>query len=253
MTGFLALFAAERVKWRKSWFMLAALLAPICQVGFIAVIFWFSESRIRLYKPGFRFWLELNFAAWNLVILPVAVALICDLSWEQEREARAWTLLLTQPVTRHAHYLVKALGHAVLVLISHVFFSVVLVILGYLLTTRPLLLMGPLPWQLLATFLGFSMLASLSMVAFHTWQSMRLPSLWVSLATALVGSWSAFQLVGVTPLLMGLPWGMAAQMSTIFERWRTLPWGQAPFSFAAALVLVVLGAFDFTRSHRAGV
>src|SRR5512133_704660 len=143
MTSLGSFFRAERVKWRKSWLLLTAILAPLCQTGFLAVIFWFSESRIRMFKPGFQFWLELNFAAWNLVIMPVIVALVCELSWEQEREARAWNLLLIQPVPRRTHYLVKALGHLALLLLSLALFALLLMLGGYLLQSRPRLLMGP--------------------------------------------------------------------------------------------------------------
>ena len=145
-------FRAERVKWRKSWLLVTAVLAPLCQSGFLAIIFWFSASRIRMFKPGFQFWLELNFVTWSLVVLPVAIALICELSWEQEREARAWNLLLIQPVPRLAHYLVKGLGHVVLVLLSQFLLALAILLLGFLLRTKAELLMGPLPLALLLRF-----------------------------------------------------------------------------------------------------
>jgi hypothetical protein len=251
MTTTDALFAAERVKWRKSWMLVTAVLAPLCQTGFFAIFFWFSEDRLRMFKPGLRFWVELNFATWNLVVLPVVAGLICELSWEQEREARAWNLLLVQPVPQRAHYLVKGLGHFVLVLISHLLFLLVLVLLGLLLKSRPdpLLIMGSLPVALLARFLGWSVLASLSLVAFHTWLSMRIPGIWIALATALAGSWLAQRLVGFPALGLVLPWGLAAHMSIIFERWRVLPWAQVPLSLLLAMVLSALGTLDFSR-HR---
>ncbi len=249
MSAFGACFRAERVKWRKSWLLVTAVLAPLCQSGFLAILFWFSDSRIRMFKPGFRFWLELNFVTWNLVVLPVAVALICELSWEQEREARAWNLLLLQPVPRRTHYLVKGLGHGVLILLSQFLLALALLGLGVLLRTKAELLMGPLPLALLVRFLGYSVLASLAPVAFHTWLSMRLPGLWIALATALAGSWTALHLVGGSALVQALPWGLAAHMAIVFERWRVLPWALVPSSLMLAGVLLALGTFDFAR-HR---
>jgi hypothetical protein len=249
MTSLDALFAAERVKWRKSWVLVTALLAPLCQAGFLALLFWFSESRIRPFRPGFRFWLELNFVVWDLVVLPVVVALICELSWEQEREARAWNLLLLQPVPRRAQYLVKALGHFCLTLASQCLLVLALLLLGFLLRSKPELLMGPLPLALLVRFLGYSVLASVALVAFHTWLSMRIPGLWLALMTALAGSWCALRLVGVSALVQALPWGLAAHMAIVFERWRVLPWAQVPVSLLLAGGLLILGTFDFSR-HR---
>jgi hypothetical protein len=249
MTSLKALFAAERVKWHKSWLLVIAVLAPLCQTSFLAVFFWFSENRIRWFKPGFQFWIELNFVAWNLVMLPIVTALICEVSWDQEREARAWNLLLIQPMPRRAHYLVKGLGHFHLVFMSQFLFALLLVGLGYLLCIKPELYMGELPLALLMRFLGYSILASTALVAFHTWLSMRIPGIWVALVVALAGSWSAYHLVGTSAWIQALPWGLAVHMSIIFERWRVLPWRMVPVSLALGVTLFVLGTWDFSR-HR---
>lgn len=249
MTTLGACFRAERVKWRKSWLLLTAILAPLCQTGFLAVVFWFSESRIRMFKPGFQFWLELNLVAWNLVVMPIVAALLCDLSWEQEREARAWNLLLIQPVPRRTHYLVKVLSHLSLLLLAQVLFSLMLLLLGFLLRTKPDLLMGPLPLTTLLRFAGYSVLASVAVAAFHTWLSMRLPGIWLGLAAAAAGSWITLHLVGTTALIQILPWGLSAPTAIVFERWRILPWAFVPGSLLTAGVLVILGALDFSR-HR---
>ena len=107
---------------------------------------------------------------------------MCDLSWEQEREARAWNLLLIQPVPRRTHYLVKALSHLALILASLALFAVLLLLGGFLLRNQPGLLMGPLPLATFAQFIGYSALALVAVVAFQTWLSMRIPGLWVGLA-----------------------------------------------------------------------
>lgn len=241
---------AEQVKWRKSWLLVTAVLAPLCQTGFLALIFWFSESRIRMFKPGFQFWLELNFVAWNLVVMPVMVALSCELSWEQEREARSWNLLLIQPTPRSTHFLVKVLGHLILAFGSLLILGVCLLLGGRLLQTKPGLFMGSLPLSNFLNLLGYSWFAVISVVAFHSWLSMRVPGFWVAIALGMAGSWFSLRLVGVSAMVQFLPWGLAAHTAIIFERWRMLPWTYTFSSLFVAGILVVLGVLDFTR-HRA--
>lgn len=251
MTRFMRpFFTAERIKWRKSWLLVTVLLAPLCQAAFLSIIFWFSESRLRLMRPGFQTWLEMNAVAWNLVVMPLVVGLVCELSWEQEREARAWSLLLIQPVPRRTHYLVKVLSHVTLLLLAQALFAAVLLLGGFILQRKPGLLMEDLPLPLYLRFMGYSAVALLPVVAFHTWFSMRIPGLWLALAAALAGSWSSLHLVGVSSLVQFLPWGLAAHMSIVFERWRVLPWAYMPGALLAAGILVALGVLDFIRHHQ---
>ena len=182
MRGLAAVFRAERVKLRKSWPMLAAILAPVFQPAFLGVILWFSGERIRLFQPGFRFWLELNYLTWSLVLMPITVALVCALSWDQEREARAWNRLLVQPHPCHLHYLAKLAGHLSLLLLAQILLALVLPLGGWLLQLNPTLLMGPFPMAIWLRFAGFAGLGSLAVVAFQTWLSMRFPSLFAALA-----------------------------------------------------------------------
>jgi hypothetical protein len=222
-------------------------------VGFLGLLFWFSESRIIMFKPGFQFWVELNFIAWNLVVMPITTALVSELSWDQERLARAWNRLLVQPFRWGDHFTMKILGHLTLMLGALVLFAVVLPLGGFLLQRKADLLMGPLPLPLFLRFLGYSALSLCPVAAFHTWLSMRVPGTWVACASALAGSWLALRLVGQTPLLALLPWGLAAQTSILFERWRLLPWGQAPLALVVGMAFAVGGFWDFTRRRETSV
>ena len=246
------LFRAERIKLRKSWAMLAAVLAPICQTAFLGLVFWFSGTRVQPFKPGFRFWLELNCLAWNLVVMPAAAALVCELSWDQEREARAWNLLLVHPVSRRAHYLVKFLGHLSLLLLAQVLLISMLVLVGGLLSLAPELLMGKLPLALLFRFAAYSVLALVAVTAFQTWLAMHFPGLWIALAAAMAGSWLTAHWAGGSALIQFLPWGLAGQLTTVFDRWRPLHWGYAPGSLVAAVVLLLLGVADWVHHCETG-
>ncbi|HEX9080941.1 MAG TPA: hypothetical protein VF768_01620, partial [Holophagaceae bacterium] len=203
--------------------------------------------RIRPFRPGFQFWFEVNFAAWSLAVMPVTAALVSELSWEQEREARAWDRLFSQPLPRWTHYMVKVAGHLLLVLGAETLLAFLLLLGGKVLQSRPGLLMGPLPWATWWRLGALAALGTLSIVAFQTWLSLRLRGIWAGLTAALAGSWICGHLGGSSGWVQALPWGLAAQFGQIFDRWRPLPWGYSTGSLLAGVVLVILGTWDFSR------
>lgn len=250
MKALIRLFHAETVKWRKNWILVVALLGPVVQVGNLFMILWFSERLVRRFIPGFAFWIELNYLAWNVILLPILVALLCDLSWEQELEARTWNHLLAQPVPRRAHFAAKAASHLALALLAQGVLLLLLVPGGFLLRSHLGLLMGDFPWATILTFSGFSILATVPLVAFHTWLSARLPGLGVAILSGLLGSFAAVELAGNLKLACLLPWGMTGQIVAYFDRWhRHMPWAWFLAAWAAAALLFGLGTWDFQRDR----
>ena len=249
MTTLAACFQAERVKWRKNWPLLVAILAPVCQVAFLLLLVWFSEDRVRVFKPGFLFWIELNAMAWNLVVMPIMVALICELSWGLEGDSKAWNHLLAQPVPLRIHYLVKLLSHFSLVLLAWGILQLLLPLGGAILQRNTfysqLMVIGPLPWQAWLCFAAFSLAALLPLVAFQTWFSMRFPGLWGALALAAIGTMVCIQLVKLSPWVQVLPWGLSSQMAMALERLRPIPWSFLPGGLLAGVVLIGLGVWGF--------
>lgn len=258
MSSLALFFRAELVKWRKSWVLLTVLLAPICQSGFLFVILWFSDDLVQRFKPGFLFWIELNYLTWNLVFLPLTVALVSELSWDLEEESKAWNHLLIQPVPRHIHYFAKLLSHLALVFLSQLFMALLLIPEGLILKSHLGLIMGGLtqpdwqtgliPLKVMIQFAGFSCLASIPLVAFHTWLSTRFTGLGIALTTAVAGTWFCAHLAGTTALVQLIPWGMTGQILTFFDRLkRHIPWEFFPGSLLCAAILMALGILDFSR------
>lgn len=240
-------FQAECIKWRKSWVLLLTILAPVCQTGFLFTLAWFSEAQMQQFKPGFQFWLEVNYLAWGLVMMPILAALISELSWGMEEESKAWDHLLFQPVPRSIHFLVKMVSHFSLLFISQALLFLLIALGGLILKNNPYLGMGSVPWMVLGNFSLFSFLASISIVVFHTWLSVRIPGLGVGLAVALVGTWLCVQIVETSSLVQVVPWGMASQLVLIINRSKHLPWVYFLGSLTCAALMVFFGTLDFAR------
>ena len=251
-----ACFRAEMVKLRKSWPMLAAILAPICLVGFLGVIFWYSDEVVVRFHPGSRFLLDLNVAGWNLFVLPAVAAMMAELSWAQDRDASVWRHLLCQPRPRVAQYLAKLANLWALVAFSQILlFALVPPVRLILLKDRNpwiVWMMGQTDMALFWEFACFSLVASIPVVAFHTWFSFRLPGAGPALGVALVGTWASTKLVALTYLMPLLPWGLSGHAATIFDRYKKVPWEYFPWKYcygalSLSLALAMLGALDFKK------
>jgi hypothetical protein len=248
MSALAALFQGERIKWRRSWATVAALLPPLCQLGFLLLIFWFSEVDADKVGPGFQVWYEVNHAAWNLIVMPITVALVALLSWDQEEEAGAWKHLLLQPVPRRAHYLAKLLSHTALLLLAQVVFTGGLILSGLLLKRHATYLsMGPQRLDLALRLGLFSFLATLPLVGLHTWLSTRLRGISLALGTTLAGSLLTVLLLMKTPLARWLPWSLAA-LGVHFGLNGIRGFGTFLIgALVLTALLMALGTLDFSR------
>lgn len=256
MSSLWMFFRAECVKSLKGWPLLTAILAPICQTGFLFAIIWFSEDLVMRFRPGFAFWVELNYLAWNLVFLPIVGAIVAELSWELESESKAWNHLLIQPVPRGNHYLAKALNHLSLILMSQMILFIILIPAGMVLRGHLDSILGHtniwggIPGNTLIQFAGYSLFASVPLVLFHTRLSVYRPGLGVSIAVALGGTWACARLSGTTSLLQIAPWGGASQAVVFFNRWkRHIPWEYIPGFLLCAAILLLFGTWSFSRNR----
>lgn len=248
MSSFARCFRAERVKWRMSWTLLSAMLAPTTQVAFLLLTFWFSENRATQFGAGFLAWYMINAITWNLFFMPITAALVGSLSWDLEVQSRTWNLLLIQPTTRGIHFLVKLASHLSLLLLSQVLLALLVVLGGLALRSQvPALSMGPLRPDLLFRFAGFSLLASIPVIALHTWLASRSPGLGLGLTLALGGTWFTFQLAGKGALIALLPWGIAVQITDVALRAKPVTLWAYGGGLCCTAVVVTLGMIDFKR------
>ena len=243
-----SLFQAERIKWRRSWTFVVAVLVPLFQVFFLFMIFWFSEILVDRMGAGFPAWYKINYAAWNIIFMPVTATLVAVLSWDQEEEAGAWKHLFLQPVPRATHYLAKLLSHISLLFISQVLFASLLWIGGLILRKNlHYLEMGPALPGMLLRFALASLLASLPLIGLHTWMSTRMRGVGIGLGIALAGSWLSVQWAEKFLLVGLMPWGVSSQVVKAVQKGFGASWRLYLGGLVCALILMAVGTLDFSR------
>ncbi|MCL1893409.1 MAG: ABC transporter permease [Holophagaceae bacterium] len=247
MKPLIAGLRAELVKLRKSWPLLISILSPVCMVGFILVLFWFSDAVVIRFRPGYRFWLDLNFTAWNLIVLPVIAAVVTEMSWEQDKDAVAWRHILHQPIPTINFYLAKLLSNYMLFWGCILIMFLLLPLGGKILEKNEALPMGSLDVKLMFQYLIFTLSASIPIVTFHTWFSFRFSGSGPGLGFAILGTWGTMKLIGITDLIQLLPWGLSSHSSIIFERWKILPWNYCFGALAVTILFVYVGSIDFSK------
>lgn len=211
------IFRAERIKLRRSWPLLAAILTPLTSTGFLFVVFWFSFDLVKPQGSGFQTWYQINFLAWNLFLAPTLVALLGVLGWEMEEEAGAWKLLLLQPVPRYSHYAARALGLGSLVLLANLVFLTAVLLGGLGLRAGvPHLRMGAVNPGILLKLFAASYLASISIVALFLWLPTRLHGMGINLVITIIGAMFAFRIAGHSLFGMIIPWSGCSQIVGIF-------------------------------------
>lgn len=239
-------FQAERIKWRRSWASALAVIAPLSQVLFMFIFYWFLEDRADPTGPGFLAWYQVNGNGWNLFFMPITVALIASISWDTEEMSGGRKHFFVQPCSTTAHYIVKLASHLALVILSQIVFFGMLVLCGIALRRYvPTLDMGTLQLKMLWHLASASLFASLPLVALHTWVSSKFKGLLTCITFAVAGSLITSQMADGTTLVYLSPWGMAAQTVAISNGSQGGGLGLLGASMVITVSLAVLGTLDF--------
>lgn len=239
------IYRSERIRLRRSWPLLAALLTPFSLASFLFTVFWFSFDLVKPQKSGFLTWYQISYMAWSLVFLPILATLMGTLSWELEAEAVAWRHRQLQPVPRWAHYASRMLGLGSLVVLANLIFLVAILAGGVLLRSGvPHLQMGAVqPWVLFR-LAGASLAASLPLLAVCIWLPTRLPGMGLNLLATLLGCLWAFRTAGTSFFGMILPWGWISQVVSMVLDGQGSILRAALGAAASTLLFALVGLLD---------
>jgi hypothetical protein len=187
MNVFLIALQTELMKLRRTLALLMVLVAPLIVVSLAFIIvarrsvpFETSESAVLLIASP-------AFSVWNLLMLPLFIALETTLTASIEHGGKTWKHLFALPIPRTALIGAKFAANLLLVLLSVIALLALVFLAGWaLLIIRPDLGLGSsLHLDRILACGGASFAAAFLIIAFHTWLSLRWSSIVVGLGSGI--------------------------------------------------------------------
>lgn len=180
MKVFVRCLLAEMQKIRRTLALALTFLAPMVIVLLMFAMYT-QHSSFYLETAGSSPWKQLGetmLVYWSLLVLPLFITLEAALLGQLEHAQKNWKLIYTMPVPRWAIYCSKLAVCTLLIALSTVILLGLMVILGNILQVlQPEFgFDSPIPWDILLRLALLSHLASWTLIAFHTWISVRSPS-----------------------------------------------------------------------------
>ncbi|TNJ34226.1 ABC transporter permease [Arenimonas terrae] len=238
---------AERLKLRGTLALWMCVVAPALVVAVVVLQLVFSELGRPL--PPEQAWTRLSMgvlALWSFLMLPLFVTLEAALLAQLEHGGNQWRRLLALPLPREVHYLAKLIALFGLLAAAQAVVVVLIPVAGaVLMLCKPGLgLAGAAPWPLLLAVAAKGLLASLLVVALHTWIALRWRSFAVACGTGMGATVMGF-LIGQSPRYGSwYPWSLPVQtMGEGSDVGRILA-----FSAIAAVLVTLAGLWEFRRS-----
>lgn len=241
--------SAEALKLRGTLALWMCLIAPAVVV--VLYVLQISVSRI---PAGFgadpaRAWQGFSqsvLGLWAFLMLPLFVTLESALLAGLEHGDRQWKHLLALPLPRDAHYLAKLAALAALV--AAAFLALLaLVPLGAmaLMLLKPAFgLAGGPPWAYLLKGLGACYLATLLIVALHTWIAVRWASFTVAVSVGMSATVMGFLIGQSERFGHWYPWSMPMQVLAGKGQWIEFV---MVGGVLGGLAVALLGLLDFRR------
>lgn len=182
--------SAEILKIKRTLALWLAFITPLAIVGLIFAANLMQQGEA---DPNFNAWdtfVQLIFAFWCLLMLPLFIALETALLSELENTEKHWKHLFALPIPRSMLYIAKILVGAGLIALSTIVLWFGILLAGYILHwLKPNSGFSlSLPWfNALKTAL-FTYLASLLTLALHTWISLRWRSFTLSIGLGMIAT-----------------------------------------------------------------
>ena len=212
---FLTVLGSEILKLRRTPVLLVLVVAPYVVTLFFFLFAFYDGERFLGAVDAWTWLGDSSFTFWSMVVLPMWTAIVTAQVAAVEHKADGFKHLFTLPVPRMTLYLAKQtlcwllagaafLGLAVAIAVSGLVLRVLRPGLGF---------EEALPVGRLLAFAGTVFLASLFLVALHTWVALQRTDVATPIATGFVATASMIALSGLDASLTPYhPWAYPSEL-----------------------------------------
>ena len=225
MSALARALSAEALKLRGTLALWMCLVAPAVVVGLYTLqMLVMRVPASRPIPPPEQSWLLFSkavFGLWCFLMLPLFITLEAALLAGLEHADRQWKHLLALPLPRGVHYVAKLAALAGLLALSFLaLVALVPVGMQVLALARPQFgIAGPPPWDYLLETAALCYLASLLMVALHTWLAIRWGSFTVAVSAGMSATVMGFLIGQSERYGHWYPWSMPVQVLAGEGQW----------------------------------
>ena len=225
MIALARILSAEALKLRGTLALWMSLIAPAVVVGLYTLqMLAMHVPASRPVPPPAQSWMMISqsvLALWGFLMLPLFITLESALLAGLEHGDRQWKHLLALPLPRGLHYVAKLVALALLLALAFVaLVALVPVGMEILAIARPRLgIAGPPPWAFLLRTAGACYVASLLMVALHTWLAVRWSSFTIAVSAGMSATVMGFLIGQSERYGHWYPWSMPLQVLASDGEW----------------------------------
>lgn len=187
MNSFVSALAAEFMKLRRTLALAMVLVSPLIVVSLSFIIIARRSVPFESSESAFMLIASPAYGVWNLLMLPLFIALETTLMAHLEHGGRTWKHLFALPVPRPALIGAKLAINLIISLLAMIVLLALILLAGWLLLIiRPDLGLNAtlVADRFFAAGAG-SFAAALLIIVFHTWLSLRWPSIVVGLGSGI--------------------------------------------------------------------
>lgn len=243
--SWMRLFSADGLKSRRSWLWPLAVLGPLGVLGLTALN----------YILRYEYLMGLDDDVWKtyylqcftlaVFVMQFGITLLASLLAGQEHQAGGWKLVLTLPVERVWVYLSKFFWLMVLMAFAVFLLTVGFVGLGVGLGLGRL--GGSPPWSYVMGIGIFPFFASIPVMVFQWWLSLRVEHQAVPTAIG-IGCASVAVFLVQSPVTSWLPWAYPFLVMPLPADPMMAPEKWIPVSLMVGIIMLLVGCADLVRT-----